>query len=336
MQRRLAAVAVMLAGVTLIGLPLVDRLFTRSTPFEELTGDFRPLFKAEVVASLRSDLTKLEALPLDLQTKLLPTIAAQLRITPDQAIALFSQQAPAVVNGIAAIPDIASRLDKLVDVLATEANRFGAADAIPTKGTSTKGIPWAILAAGIVAFLAGAVMIGEGRAAPVIAMLVGVALIIVPLVILMPSKAADADRLNANSRSVFARDSVDGARGALTTLEAMANEFQTKLIPGLASQLKVAPETFAANPLFAGVTQDLPAGLARLRTLVTTLEANVANYNATSPVSFRRITWVSVSAGIVCLAAGALGLAAGATAAAVREHRIRRALTGRARKAAAA
>lgn len=335
MQRRTAAVILVLAGLLLIVEPLADRLFTRTEPFEAMTNDFRPVMRPEVIATFRQDLRTIEGLPAAVNNNLIPAFAAQANVPPQQFAQLLATQYPKITGGLQAIGQIAPRLDATLTAMDAQRADFAKADSIPTNSQSTKSVPWAILIAGLVALIAGVAMLGPGRFVPAVATVLGALLIGVPLLISMPAKAAGADRLNASNRALLTTTNADSLRQALATFQEMGTEFQTNLIPGLAAQFKITPAQVLANPVVSAIATSLPAGLERMQTFSVLIDENVPRYDAIKPVSFRRVTWVVVYAGIATLLAGLLGLTAAESKAILREHRIRRML-GRGSKEAAA
>ena len=310
MYRRAAAAGIIVAGLALIVTPIAYKLFSRSGPFEDITTAYRPIVRQDVTTQLKADVAGLEALPAQFQTQIAPAIAAALHVPADQLTLQFASQYPATVQAVTSAPAIAADLKRLVNLLDVERARFEQTDAIPTKSTTTRSIPWSLLASGVLALVCGASLLSGRSSEALLVALLGAALVVVPLVTSMPSKSAAADTLNAHLRSIMTQQQATTMQTELATLQAFATEVQTKAIPQLAAQLGVTPEqALAALPPLAAVAQGTPAALGRFSTLVRTFSANIDNYQSIRPVSFRALTWISIGAGIALAGSGIAGAA---------------------------
>ena len=246
-----------------------------------------------------------------------PAVAEQLGMTPEQFSAMVSEQFPAVGEGMTAIPEVATTFDGLLTTLETQQPLFESADAIPTQDLPATTVPWMMLIAGLLSIGVGILHLVL-RARPVLfsRIVLGAALVVVPLLLSLPQKAADADQLNENLKPVYTQQLVDQAGSALTTMGAMGEEMQSTMIPALAEQLGMTPEELQAFlgenfPAVAGALQNLPDTMARFQGLVTVFDENLDNYQTITEVSFVPIIWTLIGAGGVVLLAGLLALAGG-------------------------
>ncbi|MEP7368746.1 MAG: hypothetical protein ABI662_03765, partial [Dermatophilaceae bacterium] len=187
---------------------------------------------------------------------------------------------------------------------------FASADAIPTESLPATTVPWALLGAGILVFLIGLAMLRSPKAGGAVALVVGLLLVLLPMALSLPGKAADADQLNANLKPVYSQALVDNATGALGTIGAMGAEMQGKMLPALATQLKMSPaqlQSFlGANfPATAQALQTMPASMGRFNGLVKVFDNNLANYETLKPVGLERLIWIMIgSGGLVALLGG--------------------------------
>ncbi|MDQ1685338.1 MAG: hypothetical protein QOC82_2075 [Frankiaceae bacterium] len=310
--RKAVAVFVMLVGATFIAMTLVVNLFSVGPAFERLTDGFRPVMTQQSLSTAREDISRLDGAGTELRTTLLPALASQLRLTPQQMNTMLQTQYPAVAAGVGALPTIVPSFNGLVTTLDQQRDLFASADAIPTKDLPATTLPWALLVTGVVVFGLGIYTWFAPRAGAVVAVVVGAVLIAVPLILSLPQKAADADQLNANLKPVYTQQLITQAGGALTTLSAMGTQMQTKMLPDLATQLKMSPATLQAYlgkyfPNTAAALNNLPASLGRFQNLVATFRGHLSDYNTLKPVELAPIVWTMIAGGIALMLIGGLG-----------------------------
>jgi len=306
---RIPAVIVMLIGVVLIGSTLMNNLFKVGPAFEDLTKGFRPVLTAQAIETARADVAGLGAAGEEFQTSVVPAMAEQFGMTPEEFTAYVEQGFPGVADGMAALPQIVPTFSGLIDTLDAQRDLFASADAIPTSDIPATTIPWALMIAGILALGLGIVMWFVPRTGGIIAMVFGVLLIVVPFALSLPTKAADADQMNANLRPVYTQTLITQAGAALTTMSTMGTEMSETMLPALADQLGMTTDQlqmFLGDnfPATAAALQSMPASMARFQGLVATFDANLDNYETLTTVSFAPIIWTVIVGGAVMLLAG--------------------------------
>ena len=305
------AVLVMLVGAGLVVITLVSNLFAVGPAFENLIVDFRPALTQSSIDTARADIAGLSAVQQEFTTKLAPALSQQLKMTPTQFNDFVAQKFPAVAAGMGALPVAVPTFNGLINTLDKQRPLFASADAIPTKNLPATTVPWALFGAGFLVFLIGLLMLRSPKAAGAAAIVVGLLLLVAPVALSLPAKAADADQLNANLKPVYTQALVTNATGALQTIGAMGNEMQTKMLPALATQLKMTPQqlqTFLASnfPATAQALQTMPASMQRFNGLVKVFDKNLANYNTLKPVGLARLILILMVAGGLVAGLGAL------------------------------
>jgi hypothetical protein len=318
---RIAAAIVMLVGLALIGTTIVNNLFAVGPAFEDLIDDFRPVLTDEAIQTARDDVAALGAAGEEFQTSVAPAMAQQVGMTPDAFQAFVGEQFPAVSQGMAALPQIVPTFSGLIDTLDAQRDLFASADAIPTENLPATTIPWALLIAGILSVALGVFMWFSPRSGGVVAIVLGAALVVVPLALSLPTKAADADQLNENLRPVYTQELVDQANAAVATVGAMGNEMTDTMLPALAQQLGMSNEELQAFvgqnfPATAAALQNMSDSMGRFQGLALTFEANLDNYDTLEPVSFEPIIWTVIIGGAVMFLMGIWALAIGRRSAA--------------------
>jgi len=305
------AAVVMVIGAGLVAITLISNLFAVGPAFENLITDFRPALTQSSIDTARTDIAGLSAVQTEFTTKLAPALSQQLKMTSTQFDGFISQNFPAVAAGMSALPSVVPTFNGLINTLDQQRPLFASADAIPTKSLPATTVPWAMFGAGLLVFLIGFLMLRSPIAGGATAIVVGLLLLVVPIVLSLPTKAADADKLNANLKPVYTQALVTNATGALATVGAMGNEMQTKMLPALATQLKMTPaelQTFLGTnfPATAQALQTMPASMGRFNGLVKIFDKNLANYNTLKPVGLAKLIWTLMIAGGLVAGLGVL------------------------------
>lgn len=302
LQRRIAAVLLLAVGAFLVSITLAYNLFKVGPAFENLITDFRPHLTQSSIDTARGDIGRLQAASTELQTKVMPALAGQLGMSQAQFGSYLQQQFPAVTKGLAALPQITPQFTATINDLDQNRPLFRSADAIPTKNLPATTVPWSLLGVGILVMGLGVATWFTRRWGAGIAGLAGVLVVVGAFAMSLPGKAADADQLNANLKPTYTQAMVDQAKGAVATVSAMGTEMQTKMLPAMATALKMDPATLqtmlAQNfPATAAALSSMPASLARFDGLVSAFSANLGNYGTLKPVPFERIIWMLVASG---------------------------------------
>lgn len=308
--RRIAAVVLGLIGVALLATTFVNNLFNVGPSFEDLMKSFRPHLTSAAITTAHSDVNGLSAAGTEMQSKMLPTLAAELKMTPAQLSAYLSGNFAQVSAGVTQLPGIVTRFDGVVTTLDKQRPLFASADAIPTKSLPATTVPWGLAFAGIAALGAGALMWWRPRVGGAVAAGVGLLLVAVPLMLSLPGKASDADKLNANLKPVYTASFIAQANSALSTVSGMGTQMQSSLLPALATQLKMPPaqlQQFLGQqfPATSAALATMSTTVPRFQSLVTAFDKNLGNYNTLKPVKFVPIINTLLVCGILTLLAGA-------------------------------
>jgi len=313
LMSKVAAVLVMLVGAGLVALTLISNLFAVGPAFENLITDFRPALTQQSIDTAHADIAGLSAVQTEFSTKLVPALSQQLQMTPEQFNGFVSQNFPKVAAGMGALPTAIPTFDGLINTLDKQRPLFASADAIPTESLPATTVPWALLGAGVLVFLIGLAALRSPKAGGAAALVVGLLLLVVPMVLSLPGKAADADQLNANLKPIYTQALVDNAKGGLGTIGAMGAEMGTTMLPALATQLKMTPEqlqTFLGTnfPATAKALQTMPASMERFNGLVKVFDDNLGNYETLKPVGLARLILILMVSGGLVAALGAVSV----------------------------
>lgn len=267
------------------------------------------MLTAQAIETARADVTSLGAAGEEFQTAVAPAMAEQFGMTPEEFQAFVGEQFPGVGDGMAALPQIVPTFSGLIDTLDAQRDLFASADAIPTSDIPATTIPWALLIAGILSLALGVFMWFAPRTGGIIAIVLGALLVTVPFALSLPTKAADADQMNANLQPVYTQTLITQANAAVATVGAMGTEMSETMLPALAEKLGMTEEQLQAFlgenfPATATALQNMPASMERFQGLVGTFEANLDNYDTMKSVTFEPIIWTVIVGGAVMLVMG--------------------------------
>ena len=306
--RRIAAGLTVLVGVVLLVSTFANNLFKVGPDFEEMIDDFRPMLAEESIAAARADLDMLGAVGTEFQTDIVPVMAQQLGVTPDEFMASIGTNFPDVAEGVQALPEIVPTFNGLIDTLDSQRALFESADAIPTQDLPATTVPWGLFFAGLALIVAGVLLFKPGWLGLALTGGIGAAIVIATLVLTLIPKAADADDLNSNLEPIYTPELVAQAGGAFETVQAMGAQMQGEMLPGLAVQLGMTGEELngflgTTFPATATALAEMPAALDRFGGLVANFDNNLDNYETLKPVGFSGIIWTLFVGGLVTLAA---------------------------------
>lgn len=308
--RRGMAIGAILIGAIFIVVTVAQNLFAVGPAFEELIDDFRPVLQDEALAQASTDVAALGAVSDEMQAAVIPGLSEALGMSAADFQGFMGTEFPAVAAGVQALPEIVPTFQGLVASLADQQALFFSADEIPTEDLPATTVPWGLLLAGIAVMAVGVVMWMSSKLGAYLAIGLGLLLVVVPLVLTLPTKASDADDLNANLEPIYTAELVTGAEGALGVVGAMGNEMGTTMLPALSQQLGMTGDELnafmGANfPATATALVELPATMERFDGLTTIFADNLDNYETLKPVSFFPIIMMVIIGGGVLFVLGA-------------------------------
>lgn len=323
MVRKMSLVLIVLVGAFWVASALALDYPKKTQAVDNLTNSFRPAFTSAALDQSAADLRTSSTFADDFRTKAAPALAQELHLTPEQFLTTVAKQYPAVGAGFTQLPQILAYFDSVHRTMADQQKNFQRADAIPTKSVPNTAVTWLFVVPGIVAIVLGVVgFFFWRRAVPVLAAVLGLGVLVTTLVISTPAKTRAVDRVNDAFRPIFTTQSVEQARGYVTTLQAMQAQLTDQALPGLAAELHVTPQQLSATlaadfPTVATGLQQLPAILGRIDALVNTVGDNVANFQLvdaipTKDLATTTVEWQFAIPAAVLVLAGSAGIAGGA------------------------
>jgi hypothetical protein len=311
MSKRPFAIVIAAVGVVLIVVAVAQNLFAVGPAFEEMIDDFRPYLADEPIETLRGDVAMLGGAVEEFQTGLAPALAGQLGMDPATFGQTMADQFPAVMTGLAVVPEAAPTFVGIIDLLDEQQANFASADAIPTTSLPATTVPWGITLVGLAFIGLGVYMfLTATRLSAIVSIVVGALVVVAAFALSLPGKSSDADALNDALKPVYTQETIDGAAQAVAAIEAMGGEMQSAMLPGLGGMLGMSEaevQGFLGSqfPALATALGAMPEALPRFNGVVETFSANLDNYDTLRPVAFSPIIWTVIIGSLVVALAGA-------------------------------
>jgi hypothetical protein len=313
MQKGLAAVGVVIAGVVVVVVAFTANLFSVAPAFEDLTDGFRDtVMTDEGIAQAESDIGALAAVNDEF-----PQVAAGLAevFGTDAAgfQAMMGEQFPAVAGGLEALPSIIDEFNGVIGLIDSQQANFEQADQLPTSSLPATTLPWIIVLIGVLGIAAGVTMLMRGRAGALFAVVLGFVVVVSSLVLSFTPKAGAADDMNEAFKPVYNQELIDGSATALAVVGAMGEQLQTEVVPAVAGQMNQSVEDtmqfIGENfPATGAALQSLPDAMGRFQSLVGTFDAQLENYEDIKDTTLRPIAVIVLGAGAVILILGGWAL----------------------------
>ncbi len=327
MKTRTGFVAAVVIGAVMIIGTLALSLPSKTAGVNRLTNTLRPAFTAQGESSARTGFDQIQAMATQLQSAVVPALSKDLHLSPAQFDAFLTKNDPAVATGVSQLGTILPRFGALVTGLRQQRGNFEKADAIALRSPvhlPPTTVPWLLIVPGALVLLLGISGLGisgrparDSRKAATAIAVIGAVLIIAPFAVSVPAKAKAVDQLTAAFAPTLTPTAVQQTRTDMNTVQAMANQLESKLLPELATALKVTPTQLTSElgtdfPAFALGVKNLPTILPGFQTLVRDLQTvSGSDFNDASSIPWAStatttLTWLFVIPGALLLIAGCL------------------------------
>jgi hypothetical protein len=109
-----SAVAVTVVGAALIAIPLILSMPHKASYADTMNENLKPVYNQELITQAGSSLTTLSAMGTEMQQKMLPDLATQLNMTPEQRNSFFAENFPDTSAALAGLPQSLGRFQNLV------------------------------------------------------------------------------------------------------------------------------------------------------------------------------------------------------------------------------
>ncbi|HUW16493.1 MAG TPA: hypothetical protein VMW94_05405 [Actinomycetes bacterium] len=147
---RTGAILALGLGAVLALAPLALSLPQKAADADQLNANLKPVYTQQLVDQAAGAVAVVGAMGEQMQTTMLPALAEQLGMAPDELNAMIGEQFPAVASALQTLPDSMARFQGLVTVFDQNLANYET-----ITGVSFVPIIWTMIGAGVVVFLAG-------------------------------------------------------------------------------------------------------------------------------------------------------------------------------------
>jgi hypothetical protein len=240
-------VVAILSGITLITVMLATSALSASQSGDQLIRLASPPLTGTSLRGMRSDLDTMEGIAAAVRDAGVPRLAALSGQTPAAFRASLAARDPSVSRGLAQLPAVERQAETIVTNLERRQGQFQSAAALPAPGLSLHQGALAALGLGAALVVVGVVgLLRPRRWVAVAIAAAGLIVVVVPLALGAPAKAADTDSL-LNSLRPFSVEKVHARQAGLATVRTVLDGFQSDVVPQVARTAGVSPTTVAAD-----------------------------------------------------------------------------------------
>lgn len=158
---RTGAVFATVVGLALVVVPLSLNMVTKASDADQMNANLKPVYTQQLITQATGALQTLSAMGTQMQDSMLPALATQLNMTPDQLQTMIQTRYPATA---AALADLQASMTRFQGLVATFDQHL--ADYNTLKPVSLEPIVWMMIAGGIAMTVLGGVGLLVMRGAP--------------------------------------------------------------------------------------------------------------------------------------------------------------------------
>jgi hypothetical protein len=316
-MRRIVGVATIAVGLFLIAVPFATDLFDRTRGAERTFEAMHDFVSEPGIALARRNFGTVSAAGRELNGELIPGLARRVGETPERFKAQITRDYPDVATASERIPGYLMFVGPTIDALDENRDEFEAGESLPGAGLPITSAPWLFLVLGGLVSGAGVLVLrGPARHGLAAVAVLGVAAVVLPLALAIPSKASDARELGDIARGGLSQPGADTAEEIVVVLDKMVRQVRGEMVPDLARGLDVTPSEVDAE--IAREYPDVALLLARWEAiaagetgakLAATQQAVVDDFAQADETPVLELPWLVIGPGaLLLLLAGALAL----------------------------
>jgi hypothetical protein len=141
-------------GALLVVVPLALTLPQKASDADQLNANLKPVYTQALVTQAKGALTTVSAMGTQLQSTMLPALAAQLHMTPAQLQQMMTTSYPATAAALGNLPTALPRFQSLVTAFDSNLGNYDT-----LKPVSFEPIIWTTMGLGLLTALGGAVVL---------------------------------------------------------------------------------------------------------------------------------------------------------------------------------
>ena len=150
MPGRVWPIAAIVLGAALVVTTFALNLPQKAADADELNENLTPIYTQELIDGAEGSLVVVAAMGEEMQTKMLPDLAAQLGMSPDELNAFLGENFPATAAALQTMPDSLQRFEGFVGIFAMNLDNYETIQPV-----SFTPIIWMMVIGGILILLAG-------------------------------------------------------------------------------------------------------------------------------------------------------------------------------------
>jgi len=314
--RKICGWLMIVGGLVLIVVSVLDHVWSAVGPAKRMLASFKPVMTSAALSHIRGDLVTVAKGATQLRNGALPAMATEMRLSPTQLQGLLTSHYPSVAAGLAAFPGIIAHFSGMTDLLVAQLGNYRAASTLPVSGVPLTTMPYIFVGLGILGMACGVFVLfrSGSRSAGVPAVALGVIVIVAVLAGSMVPKATSSDHLLTALKPVMTASTVRSADSSLAVVAAMGKQFETGVLPGVASDLHTSPTALGTSlathfPALGATLVALPSLESTFQGFAGKISANLANYQAAAKIpSLVFLVWlmIGVAAAWIVLGLGAI------------------------------
>jgi hypothetical protein len=296
---RWALVALVVAGLALIALPIGFGMFSRAPKGATMLSDFKPFMTTSRLDGFRRDIREVNDGVRESNTK----AAAFLTSTaPAGSHKDFAARFREFADFAPQWPPINTRMTNLIVRIQDNLPNYQAMAALP----SFTLFPWFFAIPGVLLLILAGLGLTRlsWRRIRVLAAVLGLGLVLAPVAFQMFSRAPAGARMMAAFKTIETRRQVETIQGYFGTIGLVQGAIRLQIAPALGRAGLRTAEIAHRFPAVTALDRDWVGILGDMTPMIGAMSDNVENYQAlTALPSFRVFPWLFVAVGVLVAAA---------------------------------
>lgn len=321
MLTRVASLAAILAGATLIVVTVALSLFPRAYAGQRVADNFEAVMSPRGVVQQKAALGLVGGFVGDYVGKAAPAFARELHMSRPRYERFVAVNYPAVAYGQEEIPAAAKAVVGPVVAQAPKIQpKYERATHIPGLGLPIAGAPWILVLAGALLVVVGAIGVARpSRGIAAAIAVLGVGMVVAPVALNLPAKTRDSGTVLKLGRVAVSQETATAAHRTALAVDDMVSTMRFRMLPDLAARMhttRAALDTTMARdaPGMATGLREWPSIAATAYDLTVLQQNSVDDFKEIDDIGYSGLEWIAIGPGI-----GLLLLGAGALLAARRE-----------------
>jgi hypothetical protein len=148
---RRGAEAAVVVGALLVAAPFMLSLPQKAADADQMNSNLKPVYTQQLITDANSALATVQAMGTEMQTTMLPALAAQLKMQPAELQAFLGQSFPATAKALTDMPDAMRRFTMLVSTFQQNLSDYKV-----LKPVTLEPIVWFMIGGGALLLVLGA------------------------------------------------------------------------------------------------------------------------------------------------------------------------------------